>query len=236
MRSRIAATATLFALLTVPLGLSRVVGAQASGVREGIDVSSFQGTSIAWHSVAASGISFAYIRAGDGSSNPDGAFGVNWRGATSSGVTPGAYLFFEPSQSPVAQADLLISQLRSVGFTNGDLIPAIDVETTDGQPRSVVVANLRTMVDTVSAAIGSLPAIYAAPAWWNGNVDSIGVHARPALGGELGRELAVGPGQQLGRDGMAGLAVQRRRVGPRDPGSGRPRPERDGLAALLRMA
>ena len=172
MRSRIAATAMLFALLTVPIGLSRVAGAQASGIREGIDVSSFQGMSIAWHSVAASGISFAYIRAGDGSSNPDGAFGVNWRGATSAGVTPGAYLFFEPAQSPVAQADLLISQLRSVGFTNGDLIPAIDVETTDGQPRSVVVANLRTMVDTVSAAIGSLPAIYAAPAWWNGNVDS----------------------------------------------------------------
>ncbi len=172
MRSRIAATATLFALLMVPVGLSRVVGAQASGVRQGIDVSSFQGMSIGWHSVAAAGISFAYIRAGDGSNSPDGAFGVNWRGATSAGVTPGAYLFFEPSESPVAQADLLISQLRSVGFTNGDLIPAIDVETTDGQPRSVVVANLRTVVDTVSAAIGSLPAIYAAPSWWNGNVDS----------------------------------------------------------------
>jgi len=172
MRSRIAATATLLALLTVPMGLSRIAGAQASTVRQGIDVSSFQGMSIAWHSVAASGISFAYIRAADGSNSPDGAFGVNWRGAVGAGVTPGAYLFFEPSEDPVAQADLLVSQLRSVGFTHGDLVPAIDVETTDGEPQSVVVANLRTMVDTVSAAIGSLPAIYAAPSWWNGNVDS----------------------------------------------------------------
>ena len=88
MRSRIAATATLFALLTVPIGLSRVVDAQASGVREGIDVSSFQGLSIGWHSVAASGISFAYIRAGDGSNSPDGAFAINWRGATVGGGDP----------------------------------------------------------------------------------------------------------------------------------------------------
>ena len=87
-------------------------------------------------------------------------------------MTPGAYLFFEPNQSPVAQADLLISQLRSVGFTHGDLVPTIDVETTDGEPQAVVVANLRTVVNTVSAAIGSLPAIYCSPSWWSGNVNS----------------------------------------------------------------
>ena len=97
---------------------------------------------------------------------------TNWRGASAAGVTPGAYLFFEPNQSPVAQADLLISQLRSVGFTHGDLVPTIDVETTDGEPQSVVVANLRTVVNTVSAAIGSLPAIYCSPSWWNGNINS----------------------------------------------------------------
>ena len=36
----------------------------------------------------------------------------------------------------------------------------------------VVVANLRVVVDTVSAAIGSLPAIYCSPSWWNGNINS----------------------------------------------------------------
>jgi lysozyme len=174
--SRRAAAVTVIVLLAAASGgLSRVLDARASATPEGIDVSSFQGSSIAWHSVAASGISFAYIRAGDGEGSPnsaDGDFGLNWRGAVAAGVTPGAYLFFEPSEDPVAQADLLISQLHSVGFTHGDLMPAIDVETTDGEPQAVVVANLRVMVDTVSAAIGSLPAIYAAPSWWNGNVDS----------------------------------------------------------------
>ena len=156
----------------LPGGLLGAADVRASGPLRGIDVSAYQGSSIAWHSVAASGISFAYIRAADGAASPDGQFGNNWRGASAAGVTPGAYLFFEPNQSPVAQADLLISQLRAVGFTHGDLVPTIDVETTDGEPQSVVVANLRTMVNTVSAAIGSLPAIYCSPSWWNGNVNS----------------------------------------------------------------
>jgi lysozyme len=173
MRSRIAATATVLVLLAaVSGGLARSVDAQASTIKEGIDVSSFQGSSIAWHSVAAAGISFAYIRAEDGIGTGDQDFGINWRGATGAGITPGAYLFFEPSQSPVAQANGFISQLRSVGFTRGDLMPAIDVETMGGEPQSVVIANLRTVVDTVSAAIGSLPAIYASPSWWNGNIGS----------------------------------------------------------------
>ena len=176
MRSRISAAVTLLVVLAAVLGgLGRTLDAKASAVRQGIDVSSFQGLSIGWHSVAASGISFAYIRAADGAgypNSPDGAFGINWRGATAAGVTPGAYLFFEPAQNPVAQANLLVAQLHAVGFTHGDLIPAIDVETTGGQPRAVVVANLRTVVDTVGAAIGSLPAIYSSPSWWTGNIGS----------------------------------------------------------------
>jgi lysozyme len=173
VRSRIAAAATALVLLAaVSAGVLRPPDGRASATREGIDVSAYQGSSIDWHSVAASGISFAYIRAADGASSPDGQFATNWRGAAAAGVTPGAYLFYEPNQSPTGQADLLISQLRSVGFSNGDLVPAIDVETTDGEPQSVVVANLRTVVNTVSAALGSLPAIYCSPSWWNGNINS----------------------------------------------------------------
>ena len=172
MRSRITATATVLVVLAAASGgLARSIDAQASATPEGIDVSAFQGT-IAWHSVAASGISFAYIRAADGDGTGDQQFATNWHGATAAGVTPGAYLFFEPSESPVAQANVLVSQLRSVGFSRGDLMPVIDVETMDGEPQSVVVANLKTVVDTVSAAIGSLPAIYASPSWWNGNINS----------------------------------------------------------------
>jgi lysozyme len=173
VRSRITAAATALVIVAaVPGALLQAADGRAATAREGIDVSAYQGSSIAWHSVAASGITFAYIRAADGAGSPDGQFGTNWRGAAAAGVTPGAYLFFEPNQSPVAQADLLISQLRSVGFTHGDLVPTIDVETTDGEPQAVVVAGLRTVVNRVGAAIGSLPAIYCSPSWWSGNINS----------------------------------------------------------------
>ena len=169
MRSRITAASTALVLVAaVPCAVLQAVDGRAAVTRQGIDVSAYQGSAIAWHSVAASGISFAYIRAGDGAASPDWQFARNWRGAAAAGVTPGAYLFFEPNQDPVAQADLLVSQLRSVGFARGDLVPTIDVETTDGEPQAVVVANLRTVVNIVSAAIGSLPAIYCSPSWWSG--------------------------------------------------------------------
>src|SRR5476651_471118 len=55
VRSRIVATAAvLLVLATVPAALWKGVDARASATREGIDVSAFQGSSIAWHSVAAS--------------------------------------------------------------------------------------------------------------------------------------------------------------------------------------
>jgi lysozyme len=143
----------------------------AAGPQRGVDVSSWQG-SIDWSAVAGSGISFAYIRAALGGTTSDVDFLTNWHGATKAGVVTGAYLYFVPSQDPHAQANLLIQQLRSAGFAIGNVIPAIDVERTDGQPAAVIVSELHAVIDDVQAAIGALPAIYTSPAWWDGNIGS----------------------------------------------------------------
>jgi lysozyme len=145
--------------------------AQAQTQR-GIDVSEWQGSSINWPAVAGSGVSFAYIRAGEGSQHLDADFQANWQGATAAGIAPGAYLYFHPAQDPVQQADLLVQQFRSAGLRGGDLIPAIDVETTDNQPAATVVANLQTTVNTVQRALGQAPAIYTSPVWWDNNIGS----------------------------------------------------------------
>ena len=150
----------------------RSVSEAQTANQRGIDVSSYQGPSINWHAVAASGISFAYIRAGVGSSLADVDFQTNWTRASAAGVAPGAYLFFHPANDPHAQARLLIRQLQSVTFGAGYLVPAIDVETTDGLPPSAVVASLQTAVNDVQSTIGALPAIYASPSWWDGHVQS----------------------------------------------------------------
>ena len=145
--------------------------ARASSNQLGVDVSSWQGQSTNWSQVAGSGISFAYIRAGYG--NQSGSYGAdidfqtNWNGAHGAGIAAGAYLYFAPAADPVAQANLLIQQLRSVSVSPNDLVPAIDVEETDGLSASTIVAGLHVVVNTVQSAIGTPPAIYASPAWWD---------------------------------------------------------------------
>ena len=237
MRSRISVVAILLVVAaTAPVGLGRTIDAHAAGVLRGIDVSAYQGPAIAWHSVAASGISFAYIRAADGAGSPDGTFAGNWRGATSAGVTPGAYLFFEPAQSPIAQANLLVAQLRSVGFTRGDLVP--DDRCGDHRWPAPIrggrqSANRRRHGERRDrVAPGDLCVSVVVERQHR----LLRIHPRSTVGGELVRQLAVGPGEQLGRHRMAGVAVQRRRVGARDSGKCRPRPGRHPIAAVLRMA
>ena len=135
-----------------------------------MDVSSWQGSKIDWQAVAGSGVSFAYIRAAEGSGHVDGDFRANWYRATAAGVTPGAYLYFHPSDDPDAQANLLLRELRDVSFTQGDLLPAIDVEVTDGQSPSTIVARLQTLVNRMVSATAAYPVIYTSPSWWDGHV------------------------------------------------------------------
>src|SRR5689334_4272820 len=73
----------------------------------GVDVSIYQGN-VAWKKVRAAGRRFAFARVSDGVNHPDSKFGQNWRGMKRAGLVRGAYQFFRPSQSPHAQAALMI--------------------------------------------------------------------------------------------------------------------------------
>lgn len=169
-RGRVVVFAILVAVVAGLIGVRQEL-VHAAPPRQGVDVSSFQG-SINWGAVASSGVSFAFIRAGEGTSTPDGDFVQNWNGATAAGLTVGAYQFFHPSEDPGAQATLLLQQLSAVSFGPGQILPAVDVETTDGLSPGQVAGALQVMVQDIQAAIGTLPAIYTAPSWWDGNVGS----------------------------------------------------------------
>jgi lysozyme len=91
----------------------------------GIDVSHFQ-QAIGWSAVAASGISFCFIKATDGARHVDERFALNWEAAGQAGLARGAYHFFQPAVSVTAQADLF---LRTVPpLEPGDLPPVLDLE------------------------------------------------------------------------------------------------------------
>ncbi|HWL88384.1 MAG TPA: GH25 family lysozyme, partial [Polyangiaceae bacterium] len=108
---------------------SEAVTVCAGTTVEGIDVSEFQGN-INWNSVKASGRSFAFIRASDGTGHLDPTFAGNWGAARSAGLLRSVYQFFRPTEDANAQADLVLQKLAADGA--GELPPMLDVEVTDG--------------------------------------------------------------------------------------------------------
>ncbi|HEV7717761.1 MAG TPA: GH25 family lysozyme, partial [Arsenicitalea sp.] len=90
----------------------------------GIDVSHHQGK-IDWPGVAVTGVSFAYIKASEGGDHVDTAFGPNWSGARSVGITVGAYHFFTLCRPGAEQA---ANFLRVLPLDQPMLPPVIDLE------------------------------------------------------------------------------------------------------------
>ena len=90
----------------------------------GVDVSVYQGQ-IDWNTLAEQGISFAFIKATEGSSSEDPNFQRNWEQARQSGLRVGAYHFFSFDSGGDTQAENFI---RAVEPAEGMLPPVVDVE------------------------------------------------------------------------------------------------------------
>ena len=90
----------------------------------GIDVSSYQGK-IHWPTLSSQRISFAFIKATEGSSHKDPNFDHNWKEAQKTHLRIGAYHFMSFETPGKTQAKNFIS---TVGKTGGDLPPVVDVE------------------------------------------------------------------------------------------------------------
>lgn len=129
---------------------------------KGIDVSVYQGT-VNWSQVKGAGVQFAFVRVSDGKNSLDTQFANNWKNTKTAGVIRGTYQFFRPSQDPIVQADLLLSQLsKNGGMQPGDLPPVLDLESTDSQPAATVVARAKQWLAHVEAALGVRPIVYTA--------------------------------------------------------------------------
>jgi len=128
----------------------------------GIDVSYFQ-ESISWKQVRKAGMQFAFIRVSDGTTVADPKFAFNWAAARRVGVLRGAYQYFHPEESAIAQADLLIAALRR---DPGELPPALDVETDGGRSPAQVAARVGAWVERVRAQLRVEPIVYTGPEFW----------------------------------------------------------------------
>ena len=126
----------------------------------GIDVSHHQGV-IDWDALRGQGLSFAYIKATEGSRRVDHAFSENWQGAARAGLARGAYHFYNFCEPAAPQAAEFI---KLVPKAAGSLPPALDLETSDScrvlpSPKSLR-RELAVFSRKLEARYGKVPVLY----------------------------------------------------------------------------
>ena len=123
----------------------------------GIDVSHYQGN-IDWNLVAQdTNIQFVYIKATEGKSYLDDKYKLNIEQARNVGLLVGSYHYFRMTSSPQEQFENIINNIDK---TKQDLIPMIDVETTDGKSVDEVRKALKTLISLMEKHYGKKTLIY----------------------------------------------------------------------------
>lgn len=131
----------------------------------GVDVSHYQGA-IDWESIRAQDISFAFIKATEGSGTVDECFAENWENARAAGLAAGAYHFFSFDSAGQTQAQ---NFCRVVPAEPDALPPVIDLEyyRSETEPEvNAVRKELRDMLNTLKQTYGKQPIIYTTRNYW----------------------------------------------------------------------
>ena len=124
---------------------------------DGIDVSHHQGD-IDWRTVAKdTNIRFVYIKATEGKTYIDKKYNTNIEQARKAGLLVGSYHYFRMTSTPKEQFEHI---KRNIDKNEQDLIPMIDVETSDNKNLNAVRSSLKELIDMVEAHYGKKPLIY----------------------------------------------------------------------------
>ena len=132
----------------------------------GVDVSHYQGN-VDWERIEEQGVTFAYIKATEGSSHTDSAFEANWSNVDRTGLRAGAYHFFSFESSGTNQAKNFID---TVPVIDDMLPPAVDVEPY-GAYKTIrnnddAVSQITDWLNAVEAEYGMRPVIYTTEAFY----------------------------------------------------------------------
>lgn len=130
--------------------------------RLGVDISHHQGR-IDWDAMKAKGVSFAYMKATEGTTFTDSQFARNWAEAGRVGIERGAYHYFHNDMDAVAQANHFANTIEQ-----GELPPVGDFE--DNSSVANLPDKIKAFLDQLESRTGETPAIYTRASWWNPNV------------------------------------------------------------------
>lgn len=131
----------------------------------GIDVSHYQ-EEIDWAKVKASGVSFAIIKASQGTDFIDTMFEENFKGALAAGIIPGTYHFHLPSYDALEQAQFYWSVIKDVVGSHPCLPPCIDLETA-GATKAEMNTAVSTFMEEMQRVDGRPGLVYTSPGFWN---------------------------------------------------------------------
>lgn len=128
----------------------------------GVDVSSYQGK-IDWYTLSAQNISFAFIKATEGSKFVDDNFAYNYNQAQKTNLRVGAYHFFSFDSSGAEQADNFINNVEKI---EDMLPPVVDIEfygdkKKNPPDKSKVRKQLDELLQKLESHYGIKPIIYA---------------------------------------------------------------------------
>lgn len=137
----------------------------------GVDVSRYQGE-VDWPVAAASGVSFAFIKATEGAEIADPMFDANWARTAQAGIPRGAYHFYYFCRSGAEQANWFIQHVPQDARA---LPPVLDIEWTRSRscPQRPAPEEVRAQaldfLNIVSAYYGRQPIIYTSVDFWQDN-------------------------------------------------------------------
>jgi len=134
----------------------------------GVDVSAYQGE-IDWPVLSQQGITFAYLKATEGSTWQDKRFAYNFTEANSTDLYVGAYHFFSFESAASSQFDNII---RTVPLDKDMLPIAVDVEFYGGNDKNppdkqAVTSELHILLEKLTEHYGQRPIIYTTPESYN---------------------------------------------------------------------
>lgn len=168
---------TLALALAGIMTLTPVSYAQAANaghaIAKGIDVSKHNGA-VDWNSVAASGVSFAFIKAGSTKSGIDPYFDANMRGAVNAGLRVGVYIYSYATNVEQAQNEAnLMLQWLSDYTVSYPVVFDIEDSCQRGLSQEQIQAMVNTFCQTIAAA-GYYPMVYSSKNWFNQRIGNVG--------------------------------------------------------------
>ncbi|EJF52331.1 lysozyme M1 (1,4-beta-N-acetylmuramidase) [Saprospira grandis DSM 2844] len=126
-------------------------------VVKGLDISHYQ-KRIDWEQFDEKKVDFVFIKATEADNYQDSLFEHNWAALQKKNLAIGAYHFFRPQRSAIAQANFF---LQTVPLGPGNLPPVLDVEELDGVGAEKLRLGVALWLNKVEEACQCKPIIYS---------------------------------------------------------------------------